>query len=57
MSNFAYFSVLVFTLDNFLEIKLLAIAYNYQSRINISMYASTENNKVLQIKTDAGIER
>ena len=49
--------MLVFTLDNFREIKLLAIAYNYQSRINISMYASTENNKVLQIKTDAGIER
>ena len=47
---FAYFSVLVFTPDNFLEIKLLSIAYNYQSRINISMYVSTESNKVLQLK-------
>ena len=41
---FVHFSVLVFTLDHFLEIKLLSISYNYQSRINISMYASTENN-------------
>ena len=54
---FAYFSVLLFTLDNFLEIKLLSIAYNYQSRINISMYVSTESNKFLQLKTEAGIER
>ena len=52
---FAYFSVLVFTLDNFLEINL-SIAYNHQRRINISIYVSTEN-KVLQLKIEAVIKR
>ena len=53
---FAYFSVLVFALDSFVEIKLLSTEYNYQSRINISMYASTEDNIALQLTTKAGIQ-
>ena len=53
---FVYFSVLVFTLDSFVEIKLLSTEYNYQSRINISMYASTEDNIALQLTTKAGIQ-
>ena len=57
MSNFCLFFVPVFILDNFLEIKLSSIACYYQSRINISMYLSTENNKVLQLKREAAIER
>ena len=34
---FSYFSVLAFSQNNFLEIKLLSIAYYYQSRVNISI--------------------
>ena len=38
-------------------IKLLSIAYYFQSRINILKYVSEENKKVLQLKTEAAIDK